>query len=98
MKSFPEKFDTSNLFSDIHRMIEDARSAVASAVNAGLTMLYWHIGRRIREDVLNEKRAQYGKEIVVTLSQQLEPRIAPAGAEGSTDRRKARKGNSIDDG
>ena len=53
-------------------MIEDARTAVATAVNAGLTMLYWHIGRRIREDVLNEKRAQYGKEIVVTLSRQLD--------------------------
>ena len=52
-------------------MIEDARTAAAAAVNASLTMLYWHIGRRIREDVLNEKRAQYGKEIVVTLSRQL---------------------------
>ena len=52
-------------------MIEDARTAAATAVNASLTMLYWQIGRRIREDVLNEKRAQYGKEIVVTLSRQL---------------------------
>ena len=49
-------------------MIEDARTAAATAVNASLTMLYWHIERRIGEDVLNEKRAQFGKEIVVTLS------------------------------
>jgi hypothetical protein len=71
VKNLPQKPDTSNLLGDIRRMIEDARTAVATAVNASLTMLYWHIGRRIREDVLNEKRAQYGKEIVVTLSRQL---------------------------
>ena len=71
MKSLPQKPDTSILLGDIRRMIEDARSAVAIAVNAGLTMLYWHIGRRILENVLNEKLAQYGKEIVVTLSRQL---------------------------
>ncbi len=68
MKSLAQKFDTSILFGDIRRMIKDARTAVATAVDAGLTMLYWHIGRRIREDVLNEKRALYGKAIVVTLS------------------------------
>ena len=68
MKSLPQKFDTSILFGDIRRMIEDARTAAATAVNASLTMLYWHIERRIGEDVLNEKRAQFGKEIVVTLS------------------------------
>jgi len=71
VKSLPQKFDPSILFRDIRRMIEDARTAAATAVNVRLTMLYWHIGRRIRQDVLNEKRAQYGKEIVVTLSRQL---------------------------
>ncbi len=29
------------------------------------------IGSRIRQDILKEKRAEYGKEIVVTLSRQL---------------------------
>jgi hypothetical protein len=72
VKSHPQKFDTSILLGDIRRLIENAQTAVATAVNASLTMLYWRIGRRIREDVLNEKCAQYGKEIVVTLSRQLE--------------------------
>lgn len=72
MKSLLQKFDTSILFGDIRRIIENARTAVATAVNASLTLLYWLMGRRIREDVLNEKRAQYGKEIIVTLSRQLE--------------------------
>jgi hypothetical protein len=40
-------------------------------VNAGLTVLYWQIGERIRRDVLQEKRAEYGAEIVSALGRQL---------------------------
>jgi predicted nuclease of restriction endonuclease-like (RecB) superfamily len=36
-----------------------------------LTILYWQIGDRIRQDILKEKRADYGRKIVVTLSRQL---------------------------
>ena len=60
------------LFTDIHRMIEDTRRAVSQTVNAGLTLLYWNIGQRINEEVLQNKRAAYGKQIVATLSRQLE--------------------------
>jgi hypothetical protein len=60
-----------NLISDIRRLIETARQNVAVTVNTGLTILYWQIGSRIRQDILEEKRADYGKEIVATLSQEL---------------------------
>jgi len=60
-----------DLISDIRRLIETARHNVAVTVNAGLTILYWQIGSRIRQDILKEKRAEYGREIVVTLSRQL---------------------------
>jgi hypothetical protein len=40
-------------------------------VNSSLVVLYWKVGRRIREDILKEKRAEYGKQIVATVSQQL---------------------------
>lgn len=59
------------LVSDIRRLIETARHNVAVTINAGLTILYWQIGNRIRQDILKEKRAEYGGEIVVTLSRQL---------------------------
>ena len=59
------------LLSDIRQIIVETRSGVAVAVNAGLTILYWQVGKRIRDDVLSEKRADYGKEIVVTVSRQL---------------------------
>ncbi len=59
------------LFSDIRGMIEDTRQAVSQTVNAGLTLLYWNIGKRINEEVLKNERAAYGKQIVATLSRQL---------------------------
>lgn len=43
----------------------------AAAVNAELTGLYWYVGRRIHQEVLGGQRAEYGKEIVSTLSRQL---------------------------
>jgi len=48
-----------------------SRRQVAQVVNAGLTMFCWEIGRRIRQDILEEKRAAYGKEIVAALRRQL---------------------------
>ena len=60
------------LAADIRQMIEGARHQVAQAVDSGLTTLYWQIGTRIRQDILKERRAEYGAEIVATLSRQLE--------------------------
>jgi len=39
--------------------------------NRGTVLLFWKIGKRINDEVLNNKRADYGKQIVVTLSRQL---------------------------
>lgn len=44
---------------------------VAVAVNAEIALLYWNIGKRINQEVLNFNRAEYGKQIVATLSRQL---------------------------
>lgn len=59
------------LLKDVRRLIQQARSATAHAVNAALVMLYWHIGQRIRMEVLKERRAGYGEEICSTLSNEL---------------------------
>lgn len=52
-------------------MIEETRKSIALAVNAGLTSLYWRVGNRIRQETLQDKRAEYGKKIVATVSRQL---------------------------
>jgi len=59
------------LAADIRGLIEAARLRVAQTVNSELVLLYWEIGSRIRRDILSEARAQYGDEIVSTLSRQL---------------------------
>ena len=61
------------LVADIRALIEDARRQTAVAVNMGLTLLYWRVGQRIHLDVLKGERAEYGKEILSTLSTELVP-------------------------
>lgn len=67
--------DAGTLALDIGRMITAARRQVAQTVNTALTTLYWQIGTRIRQDVLKERRAEYGAELVAVLGQQLEERF-----------------------
>ena len=64
--------ESSELVNEIRQLIQEARTAVSAAVNAGLTMLYWRIGRRIQAEILKGERAGYGDEIVSTLSRQLQ--------------------------
>mgnify|MGYP003400836435 FL=1 len=60
------------LFEQIKNLIEQTKNNVAIAVNSSLTIMYWHIGKLINDEVLQNKRAEYGKEIVATVSQQLQ--------------------------
>ncbi len=62
---------SNDLLGDIRLMIEETRSAVAATINAALTILYWKIGKRIHQEILSGDRADYGKQILATLSQQL---------------------------
>ena len=59
------------LFQDIRKLIDETRSSVAVTVNAGLTMLYWKIGKRIYQEILQKDRAEYGAQIVSSLGRQL---------------------------
>ena len=68
----PRKAVPTRLLGDIRSLIEQARQQTARAVNSALVELYWRIGKRIRKDVLHEQRAEYGKEILSTLSKELQ--------------------------
>lgn len=56
---------------EIKSLIDQSRRNVAMSVNAEITLLYWHIGNRINTEVLKNERAEYGKEIIATLSRTL---------------------------
>ena len=65
--------DAVGLVADLRKLIEQARHTAAVAVNAGLTVLYWRVGQRIRSSVLGDVRGGYGQEILPTLSAELMP-------------------------
>jgi predicted nuclease of restriction endonuclease-like (RecB) superfamily len=56
---------------EIKSLIERSKQNIAVSVNAEMTLLYWQIGERINNEVLKNNRAEYGKEIVVSLARQL---------------------------
>jgi predicted nuclease of restriction endonuclease-like (RecB) superfamily len=60
-----------DLLTDVRTLIERARDLTARAVNSALVLLYWQVGTRVRTEVLEGARAEYGKEILSTLSKEL---------------------------
>lgn len=63
---------TQSLIQDLRQIIEQARGHVAATANYELTMMYWHVGERINHEVLGNHRAEYGKQIVASVSRQLQ--------------------------
>ena len=59
------------LMSDVRTLIENAKSRVARVVNSEMTMLYWNIGKRIKDEILQDERAEYGEQVVKSLSTSL---------------------------
>ena len=72
---------------DLRQIIDEARIHLASTANYELTMMYWHIGERINRDVLRKERATYGKQIIATVSRQLQTWYGSKGFEERTIRR-----------
>ena len=60
-----------DLLTELRQLIDSARRRVAVAVNAELTLLYWHVGERIHREILGGQRAGYGDEVVAALARHL---------------------------
>lgn len=75
------------LLHDLRCIINDARMRVASTANSELTLMYWHIGERINRELLHYQRAEYGKQIVSTVSTQLQEEYGSRGFELRSIRR-----------
>jgi predicted nuclease of restriction endonuclease-like (RecB) superfamily len=43
-------------------------------VNSGVVLTFWEVGKRVNEEILGNERAEYGKQIVSTVSTQLQTR------------------------
>ncbi|MGK9369413.1 DUF1016 N-terminal domain-containing protein [Melioribacter sp. Ez-97] len=71
MKNAVKKINDDKLLDDLKKLIEESRRFVALTVNSSMTLLFWKIGNRINQDILFNKRAEYGRQIVVTVSRHL---------------------------
>jgi predicted nuclease of restriction endonuclease-like (RecB) superfamily len=56
------------LLANITTLIEEARSVVIQRVNASLVVLHWQIGAYINQALLQDKRADYGEQLIETLA------------------------------
>jgi len=68
MKIVNPEFD---LLNELVVLIESSKKRVNRTVNGELNLLFWHIGKRINEEILQNNRAEYGKKVVPKIAEKL---------------------------
>ena len=63
-----EQQEERQLFNDVCSIIDAARMHVATYANTETLLMNWNVGKRIKEDVLFNRRAEYGQQIVKRLA------------------------------
>ncbi len=69
------------LYDDVCQIIDGARGRIATYVNTEACLTNWYVGKRIKEDVLFNQRAEYGKQVVRNLSSKLTERYGSGWSE-----------------
>jgi len=64
--------DINVLFERVSIIIENRKLRAQTLVNSEVTLMFWEVGQYVNSVVFTEKRASYGKQIVATLSPQLQ--------------------------
>lgn len=59
------------LLNDLRSLITQARQRIATTINSEITRLYWAIGKRIYQEILQQERAEYGQGTIRLLSERL---------------------------
>jgi len=59
------------LFNDIAKIISEGKHRVATEVNSTVILIYWLVGKRINDEILQGDRANYGEQIIAQISQEL---------------------------
>lgn len=60
------------LFLSVKDIIDNARKNVAVTISSTMSMLYWEVGNYVNSYILENQRAEYGKQIVASLARQLQ--------------------------
>ncbi|CAA6805950.1 MAG: Unknown protein [uncultured Sulfurovum sp.] len=64
------KKDISTLYSNIKTIIDTSKKHAAIQINNTMIISYWEIGERLKIEVLKDKRAVYGQEVVKRISKE----------------------------
>jgi len=70
-----EKIECKDLIKDLVILIQETKTQIISNINSSLTVSFWHVGNLVLNYILQNKRADYGKQIVVTVSRELVERF-----------------------
>jgi len=71
-KQDKSQIDEIALFERVSEIIENRKRRAQIAANSEVTLMFWEVGQYVNSVILDEKRAAYGKQIVATLSLQLQ--------------------------
>ena len=74
----PSRPSANPLLREIKELIEQSRQQAAVAVNSAISMLYWNIGKRINDELLQNRRADYGEQIQCRLLKDWRLQVASA--------------------
>ncbi len=71
MPNIETKKDISTLYNNIKNIIDTSKEQAIVQVNNTMILSYWKIGERLKKEILKDKRATYGKEVVKKISEKL---------------------------
>lgn len=71
VKVINNEISSNKIYTVISNMILNTKDSIRYNLNSEMVVLYWNIGKKIREEVLFDNRAEYGQEVVKELSEQL---------------------------
>ena len=60
-----------NIFTEISLIISETKIKVQTSLNSEMVLLYWNVGRHVRNEILDKNESHYGEEVVKNLSKKL---------------------------
>tara|TARA_R110000868_G_scaffold188892_1_gene431739 strand:+ start:295 stop:1329 length:1035 start_codon:yes stop_codon:yes gene_type:complete len=72
MSNINSHINQEKLFEEVSDLIETTQRETLRKVSQTGVLLYWHIGHRIDREILKLNRAEYGKDIISQLAQNLQ--------------------------
>ena len=60
-----------SLYKDLSLLIEKSKQKAISQAKSTVNLLFWQIGKRTNDEILNNKRAEYGAQVISKLAEKL---------------------------